>query len=354
MPGSPALVTSRHVAHATTGRSLISTTLCAMRHDASVAAGEKGRPRAVLADQLVPQGDALVFGHNGIGARIKAYIALTKPRIIELLLITTIPPMFVAARGVPPIHLIVLTVIGGALAAGGANAMNMVYDRDIDALMERTKRRPLVTGMVTPQAAIAFACVLEAASFSLLATTVNLLSAVLAVSATGFYVGVYTMWLKRSSSQNIVIGGAAGAVPVLVGWSAVTGRLSLAPFLMFGLIFLWTPPHFWALAVRYRDDYSAARIPMLPSVKDMTKVTRQILYYTVALVALSLAIVPIAHLGLVYIVTAVAADAVFLAYATGLCRQPTPRRAMKLFGFSITYLSVVFIAMAVDAVAHPW
>jgi protoheme IX farnesyltransferase len=287
-------------------------------------------------------------------SRLKAYVALTKPRIIELLLITTVPTMFVAARGVPPIGLIVLTMAGGTLAAGGANAMNMVYDRDIDALMQRTKGRPLVTGVIGPRAAVVFACLLELAAFALLATTVNLLSAVLAVSATAFYLGVYTMWLKRSSPQNIVVGGAAGAVPVLVGWSAVTGRLSLAPLVMFGLIFLWTPPHFWALAVRYRDDYSAARVPMLPSVADMAKVTRQILLYTVALVALSLALAPAASLGPFYVASAACLGAAFIHKAVGLWRDPTPGRAMKLFGFSITYLTAVFVAMGVDAVVHPF
>jgi protoheme IX farnesyltransferase len=290
----------------------------------------------------------------GVGARLKGYLALTKPRIIELLLITTVPTMFVAAKGVPSVRLIVLTVLGGALAAGGANAMNMVYDRDIDALMQRTKNRPLVTGIIGPRAAVVFACFLEAAAFGLLTTTVNLLSAILAVSATAFYLGVYTMWLKRSSPQNIVIGGAAGAVPVLVGWSAVTGRLSLAPFVMFGLIFLWTPPHFWALAVRYRDDYSAARVPMLPSIADMSEVTRQILYYTVALVALSFVLIPAAHLGVVYGAVAAGLGAAFIAKAVRLLHDPSPGRAMKLFGFSITYLTLVFLAMGVDAIVHPW
>ncbi len=290
----------------------------------------------------------------GVAGRLKAYVALTKPRIIELLLITTVPTMFVAAKGVPSIRLIVLTVLGGTLAAGGANAMNMVYDRDIDAVMRRTRNRPLVTGMISPRAAVVFAACLEVAAFALLATAVNLLSAVLAVSATAFYLGVYTMWLKRSSPQNIVIGGAAGAVPVLVGWSAVSGRLSLAPFVMFALIFLWTPPHFWALAVRYRDDYSAARVPMLPSVADMGKVTRQILYYTVALVALSFVLVPTAHLGLVYTVSAFVLGAGFIGQTVRLWQDPSPGRAMKVFGFSITYLTVVFLAMGVDAVVHPW
>ena len=315
--------------------------------------GEGGLTALRLDPLAIPRADRSAQLRQAL-ARIKAYVALTKPRIVELLLITTVPTMFVAEKGVPPIRLIALTVLGGALAAGGANAMNMVYDRDIDALMERTKNRPLVTGLISPRAAVAFAVLLEIAAFVLLATAVNLLSAVLAVSATAFYVGVYTMWLKRSSPQNIVIGGAAGAVPVLVGWSAVTGRLALAPFLMFGLIFLWTPPHFWALAVRYRDDYSAARVPMLPSVADMTKVTRRILCYTVALVLLSLVLVPTAHLGLVYAAVAAVSGAAFLGYGVALVRDPSARRAMKMFGFSITYLTVLFFAMGIGTIIHPW
>ena len=283
-------------------------------------------------------------------ARLQSYVALTKPRIIELLLITTVPTMFVAARHVPSIRLMVMTVAGGALAAGGANAMNMVYDRDIDALMERTKNRPLVTGAITPRAASVFAVTLEVAAFLLLWSTVNALSAVLALSATAFYIGVYTMWLKRSSSQNIVIGGAAGAVPVLVGWSAVTGHLGLAPFVMFGIIFLWTPPHFWALAVRYRDDYSNAHVPMLPSIADLRTVTRWIIGYVVAVWALSLLLAPVAHLNLGYAAVAFALGGVFFVYAWALLRDPSPRRAMKLFGFSITYLTALFVAMGVDAI----
>jgi protoheme IX farnesyltransferase len=282
--------------------------------------------------------------------RVQSYVALTKPRIIELLLITTVPTMFVAARHVPSIRLMVMTVAGGTLAAGGANAMNMVYDRDIDALMERTKNRPLVTGAIVPSAATVFAVTLEVAAFLLLWSTVNALAAVLAVSATAFYIGVYTMWLKRSSSQNIVIGGAAGAVPVLVGWSAVTGRLGLAPFVMFGIIFLWTPPHFWALAVRYRDDYSNAHVPMLPSIADLRTVTRWIIGYVVAVWALSLLLAPIAHLNLGYAAVAFVLGGVFFVYAWALLRDPSPRRAMKLFGFSITYLTALFVAMGVDAI----
>src|SRR5689334_21002828 len=187
-------------------------------------------------------------------SRVSAYVALTKPRIIELLLVTTLPTMVVAQRGLPPLWLMAVTMAGGTLAAGGANAINMVVDRDIDAQMKRTQNRPLVTGAVTPANALVFAIALEIAAFALLWGTVNLLSAVLAVSATAFYVFVYTMWLKRTSTQNIVIGGAAGAVPVLVGWSAVRDSLSLAPLVLFAVIFVWTPPHFWALAVKYRED----------------------------------------------------------------------------------------------------
>ena len=290
----------------------------------------------------------------GWSERAKAYVALTKPRIIELLLITTIPTMFVAARRLPSAGLVALTLVGGALAAGGANAMNMVYDRDIDAIMERTKNRPLVTGAISPRAALVFAVSLEIASFLLLWSTVNLLSAVLAVSATAYYVGVYTMWLKRSSPQNIVIGGAAGAVPVLVGWSAVTGHLALAPLVLFGIIFLWTPPHFWALAVRYRDDYAAANVPMLPAIVDLPKVVRQMIIYTVALWALSATLAPVAHLGLVFFGITMVLGAAFFWKAWSLRTDASPKRAMKVFGFSITYLTLLFFAMGVTAVVrHP-
>jgi len=286
----------------------------------------------------------------GAWARARGYVALTKPRIIELLLITTVPTMFVAARHVPSLRLMALTVTGGALAAGGANALNMVYDRDIDALMERTKNRPLVTGVINPRGATAFALTLEAAAFVLFFLTVNPLSAVLALSATAFYLGVYTMWLKRSSPQNIVVGGAAGAVPVLVGWSAVTGHLAVAPLVMFGIIFLWTPPHFWALAVRYREDYANAHVPMLPSIADLRTVNRRIVAYVVAVWACSVVLAPVAHLNYGYSAVALGLGAVFLAYAVALSREPTPRRALKLFGFSIIYLTVLFVSMGVDAV----
>ena len=286
------------------------------------------------------------------GLRIRSYVALTKPRIIELLLVTTVPTMFVAARGVPSAWLILATLVGGALAAGGANAINMVVDRDIDRVMHRTRHRPLVTGELTPQAALAFAVSLEVAAFAELALAVNLLSAVLAVSATLFYVFVYTLWLKRTSSQNIVIGGAAGAVPVLVGWAAVTGSLGWAPFVLFAVIFIWTPPHFWALAVRYRDDYAAAQVPMLPVVATFERTARHILLYTVALVAVSVLFAPVAHMGALYLATALVLGAGFLFMAERLRREQTPRAAMALFRYSITYLTLLFVAMAGDVLVR--
>jgi protoheme IX farnesyltransferase len=284
---------------------------------------------------------------------VAAYVSLTKPRIIELLLVTTLPTMVVAQRGLPPLWLMAATLVGGTLAAGGANAINMVVDRDIDRLMNRTKNRPLVTGAMTPRAALVFALSLEAAAFVELWLAVNLLSAALAVSATLFYVFVYTLWLKRRSSQNIVIGGAAGAVPVLVGWAAVTDRLSWAPVVLFAVIFIWTPPHFWALAVRYKEDYAAADVPMLPVVATMKRTTREIVLYTVALVAVSLLFGPVAHLGLIYMVAAGALGAGFLFMTTRLWRlartdQATGKEAMRVFSYSITYLTVLFVAMAGD------
>jgi protoheme IX farnesyltransferase len=280
--------------------------------------------------------------------RLRGFVALTKPRIIELLLVTTLPTMIVADRGWPGLRLVVLTLIGGTLAAAGANAINMFVDRDIDAVMHRTANRPLVTGVVSPAAALAFAISLEVAAFALLWTTVNPLSAGLAVSATLFYVFVYTLWLKRSSSQNIVIGGAAGAVPVLVGWAAVTGSLGVAPWILFGLIFVWTPPHFWALAFKYRDDYRAVGVPMLPAVAPFAQVARQIIAYTVLVLAASVGFGLTAHLGPIYWLAAAVSGAVFLGFALALFRQQTEARAMKLFGWSISYVTLLFGAMAVD------
>lgn len=281
-------------------------------------------------------------------ARLKAYVALTKPRIIELLLITTVPTMVVAARGLPSIWLMVATVVGGTFAAGGANAINMYIDRDIDALMKRTEKRPLVTGEMTPRAALTFAIALEIAAFAWLWAFVNLLSAVLAVAATLFYVFIYTLWLKRTSSNNIVIGGAAGAVPGLIGWSAVTNSLGLAPLVLFAVIFVWTPPHFWALAIKYKDDYTAASVPMLPSVASFAKVARQIVIYSVALWAASLVFAPVARMGVIYLGSAIVLGAVFLLFALQLQREHTAARAMRLFSYSISYVTLLFGAMAVD------
>jgi heme o synthase len=286
------------------------------------------------------------------GARIGAYVALTKPRIIELLLITTLPTMIVAQRGLPPLRLMAATLLGGALAAGGANAINMFIDRDIDKLMHRTRKRPLVTGAVTPRSALIFAIALEVVAFVELWAWVNLLSAVLAVSATLFYVFVYTLWLKRTSTQNIVIGGAAGAVPVLVGWAAVTDSLAWTPAVLFAIIFVWTPPHFWALAVKYKDDYQAADVPMLPAVATFKRTAREILIYSVLLVAVSLVLAAVARLGVIYIVSASVLGVVFLALALRLWRRATPKAAMQLFSYSITYLTLLFVLMAVDIFTH--
>ena len=294
---------------------------------------------------------------HSVGDVLKGYVALTKPRIIELLLVTTIPTMVVAANGIPGLWLILATLGGGTLAAGGANALNMVIDRDIDAIMERTKRRPLVVGLMTPRAATVFAFGLEAVAFAVLALRVNQLSAWLAMSATAFYVVVYTLWLKRRSRQNIVIGGAAGAVPVLIGWSAVTNSLSWTPVLLFLVIIIWTPPHFWALAVRYRDDYEAANVPMMPVVTSLRHTTLEILVYSVLMWALTLLIGPTAHLGWVYAVSATVLGAMFNFYALRIYRHARADRAdvaeaMRLFHFSITYLTALFVLMAVDVLVR--
>jgi protoheme IX farnesyltransferase len=280
--------------------------------------------------------------------KVVAYVALTKPRIIELLLVTTLPTMVVADRGVPSGWLVLATLVGGTLAAGGANAINMVIDRDIDKVMHRTSNRPLVTGVIGARAALVFAIALEVIAFVELWVLVNLLSAVLAVSATLFYVFVYTLWLKRRSPQNIVVGGAAGAVPVLVGWAAVTGSLGWAPVVLFAVIFVWTPPHFWALAIRYRDDYAAADVPMLPAVASLAATARRIVAYTVALWAASLVFAPVGGMGGLYLVAAVVLGAIFLLLSIQLLREATPARAMRLFGYSISYVTLLFGAMALD------
>jgi protoheme IX farnesyltransferase len=285
---------------------------------------------------------------QSIGSKVAAYVALTKPRIIELLLVTTVPVMIVADQGFPSIWLIVATVVGGSLSAGGANAINMYVDRDIDAIMERTRNRPLVTGEVTPAAALVFAVSLEVVSFVWLWGFVNLLSAVLALSACLFYVFVYTLWLKRTSTQNIVIGGAAGAVPVLIGWSSVTNTVSISAVVLFALIFFWTPPHFWALAIKYADDYSAAEVPMMPSVRSMSQTTAQMLAYTVVVVATSLLFGWTESMGALYWVGAALLGAVFLQMTWKVRRTEATDDAIRLFTFSITYVTLLFAVMAID------
>jgi len=285
---------------------------------------------------------------RSLRTRIGAYVALTKPRIIELLLVTTVPTMIVAERGLPSPWLVLATVVGGTAAAGGANAMNMVADRDIDKVMKRTRHRPLATGAVTPRAALTFAIALEVAAFALLWGTVNLLSAVLAVSACLFYVFVYTLWLKRTSTSNIVIGGAAGAVPVLVGWAAVTGTLDWAPVVLFAVIFYWTPPHFWALAIRYRDDYARAEVPMLPVVASLRTTAVRILLYTLLLWALTVLFAPVAGMGHIYVGAALVLGGIFTWYAVRLLREATPGAAMRVFTWSISYITLLFGAMALD------
>ena len=278
-----------------------------------------------------------------------AYFKLTKPRIIVLLLITTVPAMMLAERGLPSIGLTVATLVGGAIAAGSANAINCYLDRDIDEVMRRTRTRPLPAHDVEPDRALAFGYVLGAVSFFFLSITVNVLAATLALSAIAFYVFVYTMWLKRTSVQNIVIGGAAGAVPALVGWAAVTGSVGLAAWVLFAIVFVWTPPHFWALAMRYSGDYRAAGIPMLPVVRGNEETRKQILLYSLVLFGTSLLLVPIGSMSVIYAGAAIVLGGWFVWRALRLWRGGSPAESMRLFRFSIVYLGLLFAAVAADA-----
>ncbi|NNE94979.1 MAG: protoheme IX farnesyltransferase, partial [Acidimicrobiales bacterium] len=277
-------------------------------------------------------------------SRAAAFVALTKPRIIELLLVSTVPAMIVAQDGLPPLWLIIATVAGGTLSAGGANALNMYIDRDIDAEMDRTANRPLVTGEVEPREALWFAIAIETVAVVFLAVVVNLLAAGLALAACLFYVFVYTIWLKRTSQQNIVIGGAAGAAPALIGWAAVTNSLGWAPWIMFAIVFLWTPPHFWALAIRYRDDYSTAAVPMLPSVVGHKRTAQQILIYSVLVFVATIVLWPVANLGWIYGVAAVVIGVWFIYGAVDLLVEDDEaaidQKAIRYFAFSITHLTV--------------
>ena len=286
------------------------------------------------------------------------YVALTKPRIIELLLITTVPVMFLAERGVPSLWLVVATLVGGSLSAGAANTLNCYVDRDIDALMHRTSNRPLVTGTITPRAALVFGAALTLVSTMWLGLLVNWLSAALALAALAFYVGVYTVLLKRRTAQNIVWGGAAGCTPVLIGWSAVTNSVSWSALVLFMVIFFWTPPHYWPLSMKFRDDYAAAGVPMLPVVERFVVVARQVVAYSWAMVVTSLALVPVARMGWLYLVAAVVAGALFLAEAHRLLRHArlgsgaSVLKPMRLFHFSITYLTILFVGVAIDPLVH--
>jgi protoheme IX farnesyltransferase len=280
---------------------------------------------------------------------VRAYVALTKPRIIVLLLITTVPAMLLAEGGMPSVWLILATLAGGTLAAASANAVNMYLDRDIDELMRRTRQRPLPRHRIAPLHALRFGFVLGAVSFVFLASVVNVLAATLALAAIAFYVFVYTMWLKRTTTQNIVIGGAAGAAPVLVGWAAVTGGLAWPAWVLFAVVFVWTPPHFWALAIRVRDDYAIAGVPMLPVVKGEDATRRQIFLYALALFGTTLLLVPAVGMGPIYLTAAVGLGGTFTYRALVLWRWPSDDRAWRLFRFSIVYLGALFAAVALDA-----
>jgi len=294
---------------------------------------------------------------------LAAYVALTKPRIIELLLVTTVPTMFLAQRGVPSLWLVVATLIGGSLSAGSANTYNMVYDRDIDAHMGRTANRPLVTGEVTPRAALIFATALALISTIWFAVFVNGLSAALSLAAIVLYAVGYTMILKRRTAQNIVWGGIAGCMPVLIGWAAVTGTVSWAAVVLFLVIFFWTPPHYWPLSMRFKEDYAQAGVPMLPVVEGNVGVGRQIVAYSWVMVVTSLVLIPVAPMGWLYAVAAVLSGGLFLAEAHRLLKAAkadasmAQLRPMRLFHYSITYVTVLFLAVAIDPLvfhALPW
>jgi protoheme IX farnesyltransferase len=322
-------------------------------HVPTVAAAPISLPVAEGESRLLVERTRSVEGPvRSVRRTVLAYVALTKPRIIELLLVTTVPAMMLAQRGVPPLSLVLVTLVGGSLAAGSANALNMYLDRDIDMKMHRTENRPLVTGEVSPGGALTFGVALGVIAFLVLGLAVNLLSAVLALAAILLYVVGYTMLLKRRTPQNIVWGGVAGCLPTLIGWSAVTGSLTWAPFVLFGIVFLWTPPHYWPLSMRYRADYAAAGVPMLPVVADPVNVAQQIVRYSWAMVAWSLLLIPAGPTGPVYAISAVLLGGMFLLEAHRLLGRAKQGLAdlspMRLFHWSITYLTLLFVAVAID------
>lgn len=283
--------------------------------------------------------------------KVKGYISLTKPRVMELLLVTTIPVMILAHGGIPNLWLVLATVIGGAMSAGSAGAFNCYIDRDIDKVMKRTSNRPLVTGVLSPREALVFSWVLAAASTVWLLVTTNLLTAALSVGAIFFYVVIYTLWLKRWTSQNIIWGGIAGCFPVLIGWAAVANSLSWAPFILFGVVFLWTPPHYWPLSMKYRDDYKAVGVPMLAVVRGRAQVGLQVILYAWATVACSLLLIPVASMGILYTTVAVASGGWFI-YEThrlyNLAIRHEKVSPMRVFHGSISYLTLLFLAVGID------
>ncbi|MET9429222.1 MULTISPECIES: heme o synthase [unclassified Streptomyces] len=305
----------------------------------------ESRPAGVLASST---------GKRPFGARVKAFVALTKPRIIELLLITTVPVMFLAEQGVPDLWLVLATCLGGYLSAGGANALNMYIDRDIDALMDRTSQRPLVTGMVSPREGLVFGLTLAVVSTLWFGLLVNWLSAWLSLGALLFYVVVYTMILKRRTAQNIVWGGIAGCMPVLIGWSAVTNSMSWAAVILFLVIFFWTPPHYWPLSMKVKEDYARVGVPMLPVVASNKVVARQIVLYSWVMVAVSLLLTPLGYTGWFYTAVALATGGWWLWEAHALQARAkagetgAKLKEMRLFHWSITYVSLLFVAVAVD------
>ena len=280
-----------------------------------------------------------------------AYVNLTKPRIILLLIVSTIPAMILAEGGLPSFWLMLATVGGGAVMAGGANAMNCYFDRDIDGMMSRTRGRPLPAGQIEPERAALFGVILGGAGFLVLEAFTNLLAAFLTLGAFGFYLVVYTLLLKRTTPLNIVIGGAAGAMPPVVGWAAVTGEVGLPALVLFAIVVFWTPPHFWALALNFSSDYERARVPMLPVVLGEKETRRQILLHSVALVAVSLLLSATGATGLIYLTAAVLLGGVFILFAVRLWRGTAARASAALFRYSILYLGLLFAAVAVDALA---
>jgi heme o synthase len=351
-PPLAALVVSAWYAH----RRLVPATLGAAALFAAAAAVPGGMRAHMVLAALALAALLVVVAESFRGERMawgswRDYVALTKPRIMSLLLVTGFCGMVAGARGWPGTGLAIAAMSGLALACGGASALNHVLDRDIDPLMgERTKTRPVASGRVPPSRALEFGLALLAFSFVLLASAVNVLTAVLALVGGLFYVVVYTRWLKRSTSQNIVIGGAAGAVPPLVGWAAATGQVGIAAFLLFAIVFIWTPPHFWALALLIKDKYANAGVPMLPVVRGDRATARQIVLYSILLVAATLLPWAWGGAGPLYVVCALALGAVFVWLAERLRRDTTPRRAMILFHYSLLYLALLFAALAVDAV----